>query len=60
MAALVCSPALPTLTSQVTIYGWSTSAWADLPSAATRGKYTVVELDDRVVPRGLTKYPQGV
>jgi hypothetical protein len=24
VAALVCSPALPTLTSQVTIYGWST------------------------------------
>ena len=24
MAALVCSPALPTLASQVTIYGWST------------------------------------
>jgi len=28
VAALVCSPALPTLASQVTIYGWSTSvAW---------------------------------
>jgi len=25
VAALICSPALPTLTSQVTIYGWSTS-----------------------------------
>jgi hypothetical protein len=25
VAALVCSPALATLTSQVTIYGWSTS-----------------------------------
>ena len=24
MAALVCAPALTTLTSQVTIYGWST------------------------------------
>ena len=24
MAALVCSPALPALASQVTIYGWST------------------------------------
>jgi hypothetical protein len=25
VAALVCSPALATLTSQVTIYGWSIS-----------------------------------
>jgi hypothetical protein len=25
VAALACSPALPTLTSQVTIYGWSTN-----------------------------------
>ena len=24
MAALVCSPARPALTSQITIYGWST------------------------------------
>ena len=29
MAALVCSPAPPTLTSQVTIYGWSTSQGGD-------------------------------
>jgi hypothetical protein len=55
VAALVCSPARPVLTSQVTIYGWSTSQSSE-STKAQEG----IQLSRRQLREAIEDYPYAM